>query len=209
EATVDFFDGANRVGMGQLTDPGPPHDALFRLYWTNVPAGEYTLTAKATDDRGAQTTSSPVKIIVGPGKPVVNVEPLKADAYELGDSKSRALIFRVTRTGPIDFDLPVSYRVGGTAQNGVDFEELSGRIVIPIGAREAAILTYARFDDLSEGDETVEIAIERPSCDGIFPPPRECYEVGEHGVASGLIHDAPAPRTVVSLELVDPDAAET
>src|SRR5205814_2239269 len=60
-----------------------------------------------------------------------------------------------------------------------------------------------------EGEETVEIAIERPSCDGIFPPPRECYEVGEHGVVSGLIHDAPAPRTVVSLELVDPDAAET
>src|SRR5213078_4324161 len=115
-------------------------------YWTNVPAGQYTLTAKATDDRGARSASSPVKIFVGSGKPVVNVEALKADAYEFGDSKSRALIFRVTRSGPIDFDLPVSYRVGGTAQNGVDYEELSGRIVIPMGASEATILTYARFD---------------------------------------------------------------
>src|SRR5439155_221278 len=205
EATVEFFDGAKRVGIVQLTDPGPPHDAGFRLFWTNVPVGEYTLTAKATDDRGAQTASSPVKIIVSSGQPIVNVEASKADAYELGDSKSRALIFRVTRTGPTDFDLPVSYRVGGTAQNGVDYDELSGRIVIPVGASEATILTYARFDGISEGDETVEIAIERPPCNDILP----CYEVGEHGVAYGLIHDAPSPRPVVSLELVDPEAMET
>src|SRR2546427_8440503 len=127
----------------------------------------------------------------------------------MGDSKSRALIFRVTRTGPTDFDLPVSYRVGGTAQNGVDYEELSGRIVIPIGASETTILTYARFDGISEGDETVEIAIERPPCDDIVAPPWDCYEVGEHGAAYGLIHDAPTPRPVVSLELVDPEAMET
>src|SRR5439155_1308491 len=119
-------------------------------------------------------------------------------------------ISSVTRTGPTDIDLPVSYQVGGTAQNGVDFDELSGRLIIPAGASAAAILTYARLDEVSEGDETVEVAIERPSCDGIFPPPRECYEVGEHGVAHGVIHDAPPPPpTVVSLELVDPDATET
>src|SRR5439155_16473070 len=84
-ARVDFFQGTDFLGSGQLTDPGPPHDAIFRLFWTNVPAGEYTLTAKATDDRGAQTASSPVKILVLSGKPVVNVEASKADAYELGD----------------------------------------------------------------------------------------------------------------------------
>src|SRR5205823_12936402 len=156
-----------------------------------------------------QTTSSPVKIMVRSGKPVVNVEASKADAYELGDSKSRALIFRVTRTGATDFDLPVSYRVGGTAQNGVDYEELRGRIVIPVGASEATILTYARFDGISEGDETIEVTIERLTCDDVFPPPRECYEVGEHGAAVGFIHDATAPRPVVSLELIDPEAMET
>ena len=192
EATVDFFDGTDRIGIGQLTDPGPPHEALFRFYWTNVPPDSYVLTAKVKDGGGAMATSASVRIIVRSGQPVVNVEASKADAYELGDSKSRALIFRVTRTGPSDFDLPVSYRVGGTAQNGVDYEALSGRMIIPIGASEAAILTYARFDEISEGDETVEVAIERLACIDIFPPPRDCYEVGEHGVAYGLIHDAPA-----------------
>src|SRR4030095_6730198 len=178
------------------------------LVWTNVPFGEYALRAQATDDHGAQTTSSPVKIIVRSGRPVVNVEVLK-DAYEFGDSKSRALIFRVTRTGPFDFDLPVSYRVSGTAQNGLDYETLSGRVIIPAGATEASILTYARSDGISERDETVEVAIERPSCNDVFPPPRECYEVGEHGAARGFIHDAPALLPVVSLELVDAGAAET
>jgi len=206
--TVEFF--ANNVSLGIRTNFATMNPVgPFFLVWTNVPAGEYTLTAKATDDRGVQTTSSPVEIIVRFEQPVVNVEASKADAYEFGDSKSRALVFRVTRTGPIDFDLPVSYRVGGTAQNGVDYEELSGRMIIPIGAREAAIVTYARFDEISEGDETVEVAIERLPCIAIFPPPRECYEVGEHGAARGFIHDVPASLPVVSLELVDPDAMET
>src|SRR5204862_6942541 len=108
--------------------------------------------------------SASVRITGRSGQPVVNVEASKADACELGDSKSRALIFRVTRTGPIDFDLPVSYRVGGTAQNGVDYETLSGRMIIPVGATEPLILTYARFDEISEGDETVEVAIEKLAC---------------------------------------------
>ncbi len=210
QVTVEFFDGVNRIGIGQLTDPGPPHDAGFFFFWTNVPPGSYLLTAKVTDSDGAQTTSSPVKITVRSGQPLVNVEASKADAYELGDSKSRALSFRVTRTGPIDFDLPVLYRVGGTAQNGVDYEELSGRVIIPVGSTEASILTYALPDAVSEGDETVEITLEKLPCNGIFPPPRECYEIGNHGAAFGLIHDAPPPpRPVVSLELVDPSAAET
>ncbi|HXI50626.1 MAG TPA: Calx-beta domain-containing protein [Candidatus Saccharimonadales bacterium] len=115
----------------------------------------------------------------------------------------------MTRTGPTDFDLPVSYRVGGTAQNGVDYEELSGWVTIPIGASEAAIVTYARFDEIVEGDESVEVAIESPACIAIFPPPRECYEIGEHGAAFGVIHDAPVTPPVVSLELVERDATET
>src|SRR6185436_4758436 len=152
--TVEFF--ANNVSLGIRTNFATMNPiGPFFLVWTNVPAGQYALTAKATDDRGAQASSSPVNITVHPGGPVVNIEAIKS-ADEFGDSKSRALIFRITRTGPIDFDLPVIYRVGGTAQNGVDYETLSGRLIISAGAKEDLILTYARFDGVSEGDETVE-----------------------------------------------------
>ncbi len=51
---VDFYQGANLLG----TDTTSP----FSITWNNVPAGTYVLTAKATDDKGAVTTSSPVVI---------------------------------------------------------------------------------------------------------------------------------------------------
>src|SRR5262249_26358059 len=41
----------------------------FCLIWSNVPAGDYALTAKATDNAGASTVSEPVNISVQIGPP--------------------------------------------------------------------------------------------------------------------------------------------
>ena len=49
-AKVEFFNGATKLGE----DTAAP----YTYTWTGVPAGTYSLTARATDDRGAQTTSS-------------------------------------------------------------------------------------------------------------------------------------------------------
>lgn len=58
---VDFYQGATLIGSSQL--------APYRVTWSHVPAGNYSLTAKATDDRGTTTTSHAVSITVrGPGK---------------------------------------------------------------------------------------------------------------------------------------------
>jgi hypothetical protein len=38
--------------------------APYSNSWTNVPAGTYTITAKATDNKGAVTTSSKVTVLV-------------------------------------------------------------------------------------------------------------------------------------------------
>ena len=56
---VEFFQGATLVG----TDSGSP----YSVAWNNVPAGTYTLTAKATDNLGAVTTSVGVQITVTGG----------------------------------------------------------------------------------------------------------------------------------------------
>ena len=55
---VEFFNGATLLG----TILNPP----YNFSWTNVIAGSYSLTAKATDDNGAATTSDPVAITVNP-----------------------------------------------------------------------------------------------------------------------------------------------
>jgi hypothetical protein len=66
---VEFFEGTNKLGE-DLTDP-------YSLTWSNVAAGTYSLTAKATDDRGATTSSSAVTISVtnGPAATVTLSNP--------------------------------------------------------------------------------------------------------------------------------------
>lgn len=58
-ARVDFYDGSNLLG----TDTSSP----FGFEWTGVAVGTYTLTAIATDNGNAQTTSAPVGVTVNGG----------------------------------------------------------------------------------------------------------------------------------------------
>ncbi|HVI43727.1 MAG TPA: glycosyl hydrolase family 8 [Chitinophaga sp.] len=53
---VEFFNGSTKLGEA-LTSP-------YTFSWNNVAAGAYTLTAKATDNGNAATTSAQVKITV-------------------------------------------------------------------------------------------------------------------------------------------------
>lgn len=64
---VEFYSGANLLGQA-VTAP-------FTCTWTGVPAGNYSLTAKATDNDGGMTTSTAVNIVVSPGSaaPSINV----------------------------------------------------------------------------------------------------------------------------------------
>jgi YD repeat-containing protein len=55
---VEFFQGSTKLGE-TTTSP-------YSFLWNNPALGAYTLTAKATDNAGATTTSSPVNILVHP-----------------------------------------------------------------------------------------------------------------------------------------------
>ncbi len=69
-ARVEFFIGSESLGIGTLVrdeEAGEEHAAEGTIYLGNrvrVPAGVYTITARATDNLGAVTTSAPVKIVV-------------------------------------------------------------------------------------------------------------------------------------------------
>lgn len=59
---VEFYSGTTLLGSASL----PP----FQIVWPNVPAGDYILTAVATDDQNAATVSALVSIRVqGPNQP--------------------------------------------------------------------------------------------------------------------------------------------
>jgi hypothetical protein len=59
---VDFFEGSTFLGTAT--------SAPYKFTWSNIPAGSYTLTARATDAAGSATTSGSVSISVqGSGPP--------------------------------------------------------------------------------------------------------------------------------------------
>lgn len=63
-ATVEFFE--NGISLGVKTNNPLAMNAInpFFINWTNVPLGEYDLTALATDNKGASTLSSAVHVTV-------------------------------------------------------------------------------------------------------------------------------------------------
>ena len=64
--TVQYFSGATSIGIVTntkgvlLTNTSAANP--FYMLWSNVPAGNYTLTAVATDSAGLTATSAPVNI---------------------------------------------------------------------------------------------------------------------------------------------------
>lgn len=195
-ASVEYFDGTNALGYGHPisvapiatplaggaaaystpVSPGPiplppipiiPPTNLFVYVWTNVPVGPHALTAVATDNGGASTTSDPVNIIILPGFPpptnldIVNIVATDPIAIEGTDSwpwlgvvgtptwsnwtvatplwciftnfGPKDAVFTVRRFGDVSNDLTVTYGIGGTASNGVDYVTLPGVVTIPAG----------------------------------------------------------------------------
>ena len=58
-AKVEFYAGATKIGEDST--------APYALNWSSVPAGSYSLTAVATDNAGATSTSTTVNVTVNPG----------------------------------------------------------------------------------------------------------------------------------------------
>src|SRR5882724_712 len=68
-ATVEFFAGTNSLGIRTNCLPCATPQNPFCLTWSNVPPGDYLLSAKATDNNGAVGRSDLVKISLLPGPP--------------------------------------------------------------------------------------------------------------------------------------------
>lgn len=195
---VEFFANGNRIGASDFLSkiaviPGRP--IPHRFTWAGVPAGTYRLLARAKDTASNPVESAPVEVVVKrrANPVVVNVRAEKSEAYEAGDSRSRSLVFRFVRSGAVDFDLPVYFALRGTAANGTDYAKQGNSIVIPKAAEATTLVIEAIPDALEEPEETVVLTLEAPNCIAIYPPPPECYRVGELAEAKGVIRDVPAP----------------
>src|SRR5690606_24103779 len=77
---VEFYNGTTLLG----TDTSAP----YSYTWTNVKAGEYNITAKATDDKGAATVSDVVGIEVGITKPIDDNGNSRSEERRVGKGSS-------------------------------------------------------------------------------------------------------------------------
>ena len=59
-ALIEFFAGADKIG--EDSDGAP-----FMFNWDNVPEGTYSLSARATDNNGAQSLSPSIEVVVDQG----------------------------------------------------------------------------------------------------------------------------------------------
>ncbi|WP_184496650.1 Ig-like domain-containing protein, partial [Algoriphagus iocasae] len=83
-AKVDFYNGNTLLG----TDTSSP----YSFAWSNIPAGIFSLTAKATDNKGTETISAPVAINVGQktnrspygGTEAIIPGTVEAENYDIG-----------------------------------------------------------------------------------------------------------------------------
>src|SRR2546427_7523841 len=177
---VEFFEGTNSLGFGTFVPSlcPAPYCPSFVLTWSNVTTGAYTLSAVATDSAGASTMSDPVRIKVVEllRQPIVTIyasDPVATEQSPLVDAAPDTATFVVHRSGG-DFDNPltVSYRIGGSASNGVDYDKLSGQVTIAAHAETAEIVVNPIDDNIAEGTETVLLNLlpGYPPCLFAIPP---------------------------------------
>ena len=187
-ALVEFFADAERIGAGgtppnRTTAAGSPNFRReisplgpYFFAWSNVPPGEYHLTARAVDDAGAATISPPILVRVltnapPPPPPTPTNLPvvftIKAiDAYASEGTNALGVrntaVFKVRRTGATNNDVTVAYAISGTASNGVDYLELPGTVTIPASHHSAEIVVVPLDDEEIEPVETVVLTLLPP-----------------------------------------------
>ncbi|MBX3733879.1 MAG: hypothetical protein KF791_14970 [Verrucomicrobiae bacterium] len=193
--TVEFFAGDRRIGVSQILTrdveiPGRPRTHEYP--WENPPAGTHILQARAVSRAGIAVVSAGVRISVlgDPRVPVVWVDVTPPTAVREGPltpgGAPRELGFSIRRSGDGERDLPVFFHFEGDAEPGRDFEVPGGPVMIPAGQSHAEVRLAVLDDLLSEGPESVVLALDPSPTMG----PVESYQVDPlRGRARALIED--------------------
>ena len=97
---VDFYNGATLIGTVTT--------ATYNATWAAVPAGSYTLTAKATDNLGVSTTSAPVTITVQPAAPAAMyfIHPDHLNTPRLITDQAGTVVWRWDNDDPFGNNAP-------------------------------------------------------------------------------------------------------
>ena len=118
---VEFFRGSTLVG----TDTSSP----YSVNDAGVPVGNHTLTAKATDNNGGTTTSSPVAITVSDPAPSA---PVAAYAFDEG---SGSTLTDRTGNGHNGTIAGATWSTDGHSGRALSFDAAGDMVTVPDHAR--------------------------------------------------------------------------
>ena len=213
---VQYYSGTTLIGTvsnstGVVltnTTQGNP----FFLSWSNVPVGNYTLTAVAVDSAGNEATSGPVNISVLTNlPPVVSIyapDPVAIEGTNYANwftpatlvtnyiSGTNTATFLVRRDSQTNTDLTVYYAIGGTASNGVDYAAIPNYVVIPAGQTYTliTIVPLADTDSSYRSYDTVSLSLSVPT------NPPLAYLIGSPSSAGAIILEEnllPIPQPLI------------
>ena len=112
----------------------------------------------------------------------VSIVATDADAGEPDNNGT----FTVTRVGKTTNALTVNYAIAGTADNGSDYNALSGSVIIAAGETSAIITVDSIDDEISESNETVVVTLAE----------NDAYIIGDSSDATVTIIDDDVPPIV-------------
>jgi chitinase len=128
---VDFYQNGNLLG----TDTTSP----YSFSWSNVAAGSYSLTARATDNAGATTISSPVSVTVSSSSPTFSISVSPSTRNIKAGSAGNAT-YTVTITPSGGFTGTVSLTVTSVLPSGATASFSPSTVSITGGAASATMV---------------------------------------------------------------------
>ncbi|HEX7859138.1 MAG TPA: Calx-beta domain-containing protein [Verrucomicrobiae bacterium] len=116
-------------------------------------------------------------------------------------------VFEIFRSGNLTLDLPVFYSIHGSAQNGIDYNEIARSIVIPAGQTSVQLTIAPRPDALTvvEPLETVGIRLE-PSP---ILTPQASYEINSADREAAAVIYEERPPQESTIDIAVPRAGAT
>ena len=201
---VTFFaNGRLLGGVKAKRDASVGEPQVFDFVWRDARPGRYELEALAVDNQGRLNRSDSVRVTVV--NPVINrtvvsveaVDPLATESVGSDLAPVDVGVFRFSREGDLSVPVEVSYRMGGRAGNGRDYTRIGRSFVFEAGEDVVDLVIEPIDDKQIEGTELVELALVRPFCIQVFPPPPSCYELAEKAKAVIRIIDNDRSRNLL------------
>ncbi|MEO8428037.1 MAG: Calx-beta domain-containing protein, partial [Verrucomicrobiota bacterium] len=155
-AKVEFFQGDIKLGE---TSAAP-----YSFIWSNVAAGNYTLTAIATDNLGATSISTSVDIVVKQTGNLLPALSISDDAVTEGNGETVNVVFHVSLSASNSLPVTVNYATASdTALAGSDFVATNGTLIFAPGETNKTISVLVKGDTIAEETESFFVNLSNPT----------------------------------------------